>query len=473
MIEITNQRFNLVLILPSIFILLALISFIYSSSFFVSISVLLYVFTLILTILLFRSRYSLLNPVFMFCLLSLTLYSLNWVPFLFISDLYNDTYNFIGYDSSKVESAILKLNLLNCFWLVCAIIGHLVLRINVSWRSSDIGFNYKNIAIVIILVSIFSFYILVDKAGSFFDLMIQRELTREDRLAASIGRHWFAFAQMGVLGIALWAFSEAKLFKSWYFLPIFITVLLIGFIVSGNRTSIVMSCVLVYGAWAFKSKKLFSPTIAVMLIALFVILGLATVVREEGFSNLQESGYESGAQEIGFFEKLFLIRSERAIQGSASLGVLMALDDGAPYINGESLKSIPYIPIPSSFLTEGKPPAAGRLAAQKLAGRNDTAWPVSPVVEAYWNFGFLGVFFSGIIYGLLSSFIYRLMINNFDSTIFLVGYFSYITTFSVGSDGFYKFIPVFIPLAFLYFIIVFFNSIKNRMIKVNLYDDSP
>ena len=105
MIEITNQRFNLVLILPSIFILLALISFIYSSSFFVSISVLLYVFTLILTILLFRSRYSLLNPVFMFCLLSLTLYSLNWVPFLFISDLYNDTYNFIGYDSSKVESA--------------------------------------------------------------------------------------------------------------------------------------------------------------------------------------------------------------------------------------------------------------------------------------------------------------------------------------------------------------------------------
>ena len=149
----------------------------------------------------------------------------------------------------------------------------------------------------------------------------------------------------------------------------------------------------------------------------------------------------------------------------------MALDDGSPLINGESLKSIPYIPVPSSLLIEEKPPAAGKLAAQKLAGRNDTAWPVSPVVEAYWNFGILGVVISGIIYGLLSGFIYRVMINNFDSTIFLVGYFSYITTFSVGSDGFYKFIPVLIPLIFLYFVIVLFNSIKRRMIRINFYDN--
>ena len=55
-----------------------------------------------------------------------------------------------------------------------------------------------------------------------------------------------------------------------------------------------------------------------MLVGLFLALGLATVVREEGFSNLQESGYDTGAQEIGFFEKLLTIRSERAVQGSAS-----------------------------------------------------------------------------------------------------------------------------------------------------------
>jgi len=471
MIEITNQRFNLILILPFIFIIGAFFSFFYSSNFLASISVLAYIFTMLSAILLLRGKYSLLNPVFMFCVISLTLYSLNWLPFLFVSDLYNDTYHIVGFDSSKVEKAIVKLNLLTCLWLICAISFHLTWRNKISWRSSDIGFSYRNIAILIILISIFSFLTLIDKAGSFFDLMIQREITREDRLAASIGRHWFALAQMGILGLALWAFSDSKIFKAWYFLPIFLVVLVIGFIVSGNRTSIVMSCVLVYGAWAFNSKKLFSPIIAMMLVGLFLALGLATVVREEGFSNLQESGYDTGAQEIGFFEKLLTIRSERAVQGSASLGVLMALDDGSPHINGESLKSIPYIPVPSSLLIEEKPPAAGKLAAQKLAGRNDTAWPVSPVVEAYWNFGILGVVISGIIYGLLSGFIYRVMINNFDSTIFLVGYFSYITTFSVGSDGFYKFIPVLIPLIFLYFVIVLFNSIKRRMIRIDFYDN--
>lgn len=466
MIEINNQRFNLILILSFILIIGVFLSFLYSSNFLVSISVLAYVFTMLSIILFLRSKYSLLNPLFMFCLLSFSLYSLNWLPFLFISDAYNDTYYFLGYDSSKVESAIIKLNVLTCLWLVCATFGYFSLNIKSSWRSGDIGFNYKYIGIVIILISVFSFYILVDKAGSILNLMIQREITREERLASSIGRHWFAFAQMGVLGIALWAFSDAKLFKSWYFLPIFIIVLMIGFIVSGNRTSIVMSSVLVYGAWAFTNKKLFSPTIALMFFGLFITLGLATVIREEGFLSLQEAGYDSSSQEIGFFEKLFLIRSERAIQGSASLGVLIALDNGAPHINGESLRSIPYIPIPGSLLKKEKPPAAGRLAAQKLAGRYDTAWPVSPVIEAYWNFGLMGVFISGIIYGLLSSLIYRLMINNYESTIFLVGYFSYVTTFSISSDGFYKFIPVFIPLLFLYFVIILFNSIKNRMIEV-------
>ena len=119
------------------------------------------------------------------------------------------------------------------------------------------------------------------------------------------------------------------------------------------------------------------------------------------------------------------------------------------------------------MLSGTKPPAAGKLAAKELAGRTDTAWPISPVVEAYWNYGVFGVVVSGLIYGLLSGFIYRVMLNNLESTILLVGYFSYVTTFSVGSDGFYKFFGVVAPLIVSYLLVKAFIWMRRRVALVN------
>jgi hypothetical protein len=466
MIELTAGRRASILSLACAYLVGAQVTVLFGENPLISVSVWLFIGTVGVSLVLLSGRFALLNPVFMFCLLQLTLYSLNWLPFLFVPTLINDTYN-LGWDSNRVERAIIVLNLLTCLWLVFAVIGNFLWKVKVTWRAADAGFNYRNIALVIIAVSILSLFVLIGKAGSFLELMIQREITREDRLAATIGRHWFAFAQMGILGVALWAFSDKRIFKSWYFLPLFATVLVTGFIVSGNRTSIVMSCVLIYGAWSLSSKKLISPVVIAMAVGLLIALGAASLVREEGFSKLQRSGYDVGTREEGFLEKLLHIRSERAIEGSASLGVLMALDDGMPFLFGESYRSIAYIPFPSALLSDAKPPAGGRLAAKELAGRTDTAWPISPVVAAYWNFGVLGVVVSGLIYGLFSGFIYRVMLNNLDSTILLVGYFSYVTRFSVGSDGFYKFFQVAIPLIALYFLLKALILVRRRFSLVN------
>lgn len=466
MIELTPNLRALILSLPCIYLFLAFVISFSAQSSLIIISVSLFIIIMALSMFLLGNRSAFLNPLYMFCFLQLTLYSLNWLPFLFSTNLVNDTYNIVGFESNRVESAIVVFNLLTCLWLIFAVSGHLMWKVKTKWHAVDVGFNYRSIAILVILLSLFSLLMLIDKAGSIFELMIQRELSREDRLAATIGRHWFAFAQMGILGLALWAFSDKKLFTSWYFLPIFALTLLTGFIVSGNRTSIVMSFVLIYVAWAFNSKKLISPMIVVIALGLFVTLSAATLVREVGFSKLLNSGYENMENEVGFIEKLVQIRTERAINGSASLGVLIALDSGKPFIGGESYKSIAYIPIPSAVLPGPKPPAAGRLAAKELSGRTDTAWPVSPVVEAYWNFGFLGVMLSGLIFGFLSSFIYRIMVNNPNSTILLVGYFSFITTFSLSSDGFYKFFQVIIPLAVLYFILKLYILIRKKILQV-------
>ncbi|EHQ56707.1 hypothetical protein OMB55_00004190 [gamma proteobacterium HIMB55] len=466
MIELTATRQASVVSLGVIYILLALSLFFWGSNHLIYLSVLLFVCTLTLSLFVLGQRYALLNPVYVFCLLQLSLYSLNWLPFLFVVNPSNDTYGSVGLDTQSVKDAIVALNMLTSLWLACAVLGNFAWRVKTSWRAADVGLNYRSVALAIIAIAIGSFVVLVGEAGSLFELMIQREMTREDRLAADIGRHWFAFAQMGVLGVALWGFSDVKAFKSRLFLPLFILVLLIGFMVSGNRTSIVMSCLLIYAAWAFRSKRLFSSNVLVLSGVLVIGLGFASVVREEGVSKLQASGYDPSAQEVGLFEKLIRLRSERAVEGSASLGILMALKQDMPYLLGESYRSIAYIPVPSAMLANTKPPAGGRLAAKRLSGRTDTAWPVSPVVEAYWNFGIVGVVLTGLIYGLLSGFISRVMINNPTSTMMLVGYVSYVTTFSVGSDGFYKFFQVAIPLGVIYFLISIFFLMRRQLFSV-------
>ena len=214
MIELTSNLRALILSLPCIYLIVAFVVFFSAQSTLIILSVSLFILVLGLSMLLLGNKSAFLNPIYMFCFLQFTLYSLNWLPFLFSTNPVNDTYNLVGFESNRVESAIVVFNLLTCLWVFFAVFGHLTWKVKSNWRAIDTGFNFRNIAILVITFSLFSFLILIDKAGSIFELIIQRELTREDRLVADIGRHWFAFAQMGVLGLALWAFSDKSLFKS-------------------------------------------------------------------------------------------------------------------------------------------------------------------------------------------------------------------------------------------------------------------
>ncbi len=467
MIELNPLRKLFIFSLPLFFILLCFFAFFIGGKPLSVVSVIVFLGTILLCMILLYNKMALLSPMFMFCLLQLTLYSLNWLPFITTDFLWNDTY--FDTNSHSIQNAIVKLNLLASIWVIVATFTHLLFKFDTKWEAIDKNYSFKLIGLIIVAFSIFSFAFLVSKAGSIIEILIQREITREDRLASQIGRHWYALAQTGTLGVALWAFSDKLAFKTWYFYPILLLVIVVGFIVSGNRTSIVMSCILIYAAWVFHSKKIFSLSVVVMGVLLISVLGLATLIREEGVSSFQNGEAYNNTQ-INTLTRIWEIRSERSISGSASLGVLISLEDGAPLLLGESYKSILYIPVPSSMLSGTKPPAGGRLAAYKLSGRTDTAWPINPVIETYWNFGIFGVLISAVIYGLLSSIIFSVIKNNFKSTIMIVGYFSYVTLFSVGSDGFYKFFQAAIPLFSLYFFLLLQNLFKSFILRSKNYE---
>lgn len=460
MVYLTAHRFALIMLFPCVYVTFALANIFFGETPFISLSVLLFVGVLAFSLLITKSRYSLYNPLFVFCVFQLTLYSFNWIPFLFSPTLVNDTFVPAGLSSHNVMWTIVVLNLLQSLWLFFAVLGSFLWKFKPEWRAADVGHDYRMLGALVVAISIFSFVVLVAKAGSISELMLQRQIAREDRLAATIGRHWFAFAQIGILGVALCAFSDKRFFKSLYFLPSLAAVLTIGFIVAGNRTMLVLASVVIYFAWLRSSKKIVSPALIVGVVVLFMALGGATKIRENGFTNFQSLISEPATGESNVIKKIFQIKSERAVHGSSSLGVLMAIDSGMPYLFGQSLKSIAYITVPSVLLSSPKPPAAGKLAAETLAGRTDTAWPISPVVEAYWNFGVFGVIFSGLIYGLLSSFIYRVMLVNPDSPILLVGYSFFVTTFAISSDGFYKFFHLCLPLIAIYILIKLFFWVR-------------
>ena len=362
--------------------------------------------------------------------------------------------------SDDTENAVAKYFLLSTLWLFVATLGYFGSKALFNWRARDQIVNYKTIGIFLVFISFMSFFLLLEKFDSIFDMLLQRQLTREDRIYSQEGRHFFMLAQTGILGLLFWGLFDNKFYKSYLFVALFFMTVLIGFIVSGNRTSIVMSFLMVYFCWFYHTGRIFSVKLVFGVFLLFILVSVASEIRSVGFDTVASEKKELNVSSR--INGLLDLRMERATTGNAKFGVISHIDDnGGPYILGESYYSILFIPIPSALLDGQKPYAGGRLAAKKLAGRDDTAWPIGHIVEAYWNFGYLGVFLNALIFGFLAKTVKNIVINNQRSVTVILGYMYFIFFFSLGSDGFYKFFQGFIPIVLIYLLVT-----RSKLLKI-------
>lgn len=424
----------------------------------ITLSASIYAFSLFLVLICCLGRFSLYNPIFLFCFLQLTIYSTSWISSITIVNFSGDT--LMGMSSDDTKNAIAKYFLLSTLWLFVATLSYFGSRALTNWRAKDQMVDYKTIGIFIVFISFMSFFLVLEKFDSVFDMLLQRQLTRADRIYAEDGRHLFMVAQAGILGLLFWGLFDNKFYKSYLFLGLFFVTVLVGFIVSGNRTSIVMSFLMAYFCWFYHTGRVFSLKLVFVVFLIFLAISVASDIRSVGFESVASEKKELNISSR--IKGLLDLRMERATVGNAKFGVISHIDDnGGPYILGESYYSVLFIPIPSALLDGQKPYAGGRLAAKKLAGRDDTAWPIGHVVEAYWNFGYLGVFLNALIFGFLAKTVRNIVINNPRSVTVVLSYMYFVFFFSLGSDGFYKFFQGFIPIVLIYQLVT-----RLRLLKI-------
>lgn len=408
-----------------------------------TISAAIYGFNLFVLVIILSSTYAFYNPIFLYVVLQLTVYSPTWLPVFAQGTFSNDTFN--NWTKFDVKNSVTIYFLLSILWVNISVLSYSFFKLKVNFRARDQATNYKFYGICICVCAFIAFGALLVQVGSVADFILQRHLSRSDRLAAELGRHFFFVAQSGTFGVMLWAAKDPKFHQSLMFWCLTLLVVSTGFLVSGNRTSILLLIIVLYFFWFVHTGKLINWIGVVVTCVLVVLLSVATNIRTTGSLTFEAGQTTKGVQE------LVDQRIERATSGNAAFGLIHHVGKSpSNFLLGESYKSVPYVFIPSKSLDEAKPYAGGRLAAKTLANRDDTAWPIGHIIEAYWNFGLIGVILNAVLYGGLSRYVSQLLMSNRDSTFVLVTYLLYVFFFSLGSDGIYKFTQPFVVIWLIY-----------------------
>lgn len=383
-------------------------------------------------------------PTRLFVILSSTLFLRGFYLQIFFD---GQTSDFISASSNIMFNAIIDyqiLSLVSDIVVLVCLSSTATLKLNIQ---SDFRVPHLVTLTLFLIISSFSFYVLVDSADGVVNLLNQRFVTRNDRIFTSIGAHHKVFATFGVIGYLVFSFFQPERFfgkfRHWLMFFFFLS---IAFISSGNRSSIVMYLIiLMYSYVIFRQKVPLRKVVIFSLVVSFVIVAMTVMRTNRGVERIMASEVSStGVLHRGFTRATETI-VERGIERNGSLAALIHIEKNGN-IWGASYRSIPYAFIPSILLEEPKPKAAGRLLAWETAGRNDTAWPMAYYIEAYWNFGLLGVILSSVMYGIVLSCVYVLATAGTLDPLFRIMYISSFLFFSPSSDGFYHSLANFFPI---------------------------
>jgi len=450
----------LILLISFLVIILCILAFFYTNYFSSIFLTLLYFFILVSPILLMRGNNSFADPLVIYVIFNCT-FGLQFVlPFILVDSQSVDTVRM--FNSYNVRALVEKLLVLKIFSVSVFYFFLFIFQFNfVAEKHRFHPVKISWIAFFLIIQGFLAFLVIVFYAESILDLLNQRQLKRFDRIYHDIGRHWFVAVQLSLVGFYLLILESPKRSINPFFNLLFLLFVAMNFIISGNRTSIVLAYLGLYGAWMLAQKRLVNYRLLIVGFLFLILLLVGNLIRESGTTEV--NGNRAGVFEslVGSLQSLVDLRVARVISGSGSLGVLAHLENGGAYLYGESFESVLFAPIPSSLIGE-KPLAGGRMAAYVLADRLDTAWPIEPEVEQYWNFGYLGVILAAIIKATIFRWVYVLVRRQPHNVAVLLISLTVGTQLQIASDALYKVLQSLIPI----FAIYLYIQIRSRSVRL-------
>jgi hypothetical protein len=263
--------------------------------------------------------------------------------------------------------------------------------------------RYRSITPKILLigaVSLIALILQVQGAGGLEELMLQRGIRAEKRVAAQVGGHWQIIVRHALPSACLvWAALRPTVTGRWFFWLVFGSALSLIFIATGSRGGLVTPVVLLTIIWILQRQRMPYVRIMVLVMMAFVAIGSLGEFRSQTMQKQNLEEVDVGTRFRPAFVggvKEFVARNT---QEDALIAILGRVPEDVGLLYGRSYLSLPAAPIPSAIWPQ-KPDAGGRLAGQLIFDRPEGGGgvPPGPVGDALWNFrlpGVVGILFRG------------------------------------------------------------------------------
>ena len=363
-----------------------------------------------------------------------------------------------------------NMNYLVAWSLILSVIGILSLYLGYmcssDFRVPKIGFKKPQFVRVKILfiaaISTMALFMLVREAGGVGRLMVQRGIASDQRIAAEIGGHWHFMVGLLPTACLAWLAISPKVWRAPFFYGLFMAALLMVYIATGSRSTVIFPLIIAIAIWSLHNKQLpYGKGILIAIIAIFLI-GILGELRDKtrGVQTVADVSLESGVID-GMKQGIETITAYKG-EVDGLYGILSKVPSHVGFLWGESYLSIPAAPIPRAIWPD-KPQAGGKMNATYIFNNPLNGIPPGNIGEAYWNFHLPGVVAVMFVFGMILKWFSCLYIQNRGAGWVVAIYVTTLFFLQPNSPAFYNWLQAIIPMmAFLILFQGFPSSFSMR-----------
>ncbi|MEQ9167694.1 MAG: O-antigen polymerase [Fulvivirga sp.] len=292
-------------------------------------------------------------------------------------------------------------------WLVFLYVGFFLYRGHIKLNLSRInlsGFSNRIqwIALLYFLV-VFGFFSYTNGITAWISLW--GEAGGRHEATEGLGPILRVFQVTFVVPLLWYLMRGNRVFKQPIFVAIFLLSIIIGFLATGSRSSVIVVLVAFLACYLLKTRKI--PKISSVLAAIVAVLlfGLLGQIRTASTFNQGKWSWD----DIDFDYQTNLDRAADESEAWKSLGADLATYVSVPervdFLYGKTYMAAIAFWLPRAIWKD-KPHGVGYYTGREIYGAGNGV-PPGPIAEAFWNFGFLGVivlaFLNGIVLSLVSN----------------------------------------------------------------------
>jgi oligosaccharide repeat unit polymerase len=251
-------------------------------------------------------------------------------------------------------------------------------------------------AFTIVALSLLAFWLYIDREGGLNAHLLSWQGGRHEALAGEY--YWILLIKCSAIATLLWFSLNRKAIYHPLFWICAAVSILVNFLASGSRGTIVFFFIIGILVWMLREKK-FAPTrvllIGIIGVILISFLGDFRSRIWHGQISITSETEETSLTE--YFEQGAVESAERAWTASGLLPILARVPNEVDLLYGSSYMAFVTLPIPRS-VWPNKPGQIGGLVGETFF-KSQSGTPPGPVGEAYWNFHIPGIIIVFFIFG--------------------------------------------------------------------------